>query len=70
MGAVKNKLTYSHTLAACCLAYITQSVASTFLPLLFVRFGTEFGLDIGRLTVLVTVTFLHKYLWTLLRPLL
>ena len=57
MGAVKNKLTYSHTLAACCLAYITQSVASTFLPLLFVRFGTEFGLDIGRLTVLVTVTF-------------
>lgn len=51
------KANYSHTLAACCLAYLSQSVASTFLPLLFVRFGSEFGLSIGRLTVLVTVTF-------------
>ncbi len=48
---------YNHTLAACCLAYLSQSVASTFLPLLFVRFGSEFGLSIESLTVLITVTF-------------
>ena len=57
MRSSKNRLGYSHTLAACCLAYLLQSVASTFPPLLFVRFGSEFGLSLGRLTVLVTVTF-------------
>lgn len=57
MISLRKRLGYGHTLAACCLAYVTQSVASTFLPLLFVRFGTEFGLSISRLTALVTVTF-------------
>lgn len=54
------KLNYTHTLAACCLAYVTQSVAAMFLPLLFVRFGTEFGLSIEKLTVLITLTFLTQ----------
>ncbi len=57
MAVLKNKLTYSHTLAACCLAYVSQSVAAMFLPLLFVRLGSEFGLSIEKLTALVTVTF-------------
>lgn len=51
------KPNYTHTLAACCLAYVTQSVAAMFLPLLFVQFGTEFGLSIEKLTVLITLTF-------------
>lgn len=51
------KPNYTHTLAACCLAYVTQSVAAMFLPLLFVQFGTEFGLSIEKLTVLITITF-------------
>lgn len=57
MPALRNKLNYSHTRAACCLAYVTQSVAAMFMPLLFVRFGSEFGLSMDRLTALVTVTF-------------
>ena len=57
MTALRNKLNYSHTRAACCLAYVTQSVAAMFMPLLFVRFGSEFGLSMDRLTALVTVTF-------------
>lgn len=57
MRSLKSRLGYSHTLAACCLAYVTQSVAAMFLPLLFVRFGSEFGLSIESLTALITVTF-------------
>lgn len=57
MKDLRTKLGYSHTRAACCLAYVTQSVAAMFMPLLFVRFGSEFGLSLDRLTALVTVTF-------------
>lgn len=67
MTALRNKLNYSHTRAACCLAYVTQSVAAMFMPLLFVRFGSEFGLSMDRLTALVTVTFLPRFLWMPLR---
>lgn len=51
------KLTFKHTQLACCLAYISQAITTTFLPLLFVRLGTEFGFSLTKLTVLITITF-------------
>lgn len=57
MPSLKKKLSFTHTLAACCIAYLSQSVAATFLPLLFVQLTNEFGLTMEKLTVLVTVTF-------------
>ncbi len=51
------KLTFKHTQLACYLAYISQAITTTFLPLLFVRLGTEFGFSLTKLTVLITITF-------------
>ena len=51
------KLTFKHTQLACYLAYISQAITTTFLPLLFVRLGVEFGFSLTKLTVLITITF-------------
>ncbi len=51
------KLTFKHTQLACYLAYISQAITTTFLPLLFVRLSTEFGFSLTKLTVLITITF-------------
>lgn len=51
------KLSYFHTLAACSLAYVSQAIAATFLPLLFVQFQSEFGLTLEMLSLLITATF-------------
>lgn len=51
------KLTFKHTQLACYLAYVSQAITTTFLPLLFVRLGTEFGFSLTKLTVLITITF-------------
>ena len=54
------KLTFKHTQLACYLAYISQAITTTFLPLLFVRLGTEFGFSLTKLTVLITITFITE----------
>lgn len=54
------KLTYKHTQLACYLAYVSQAITTTFLPLLFVRLGTEFGFSLAKLTVLITITFFSE----------
>ena len=51
------KLSFKHTQIACYLGYVSQAIAATFLPLLFVRLGSEFGFSISKLTVLITITF-------------
>ena len=51
------KLTFKHTQLACYLAFVSQAITTTFLPLLFVRLGTEFGFSLTKLTVLITITF-------------
>lgn len=56
----KMKLTFKHTQLACYLAYISQAITTTFLPLLFVRLGAEFGFSITQLTVLITITFFSE----------
>lgn len=54
------KLTFKHTQLACYLAYISQAITTTFLPLLFVRLGVQFGFSLAKLTVLITITFFSE----------
>ena len=56
------KLTYKHTQLACYLGYVSQAITTTFLPLLFVRLGNEFGFTLSKLTVLITITFFSEIL--------
>ncbi len=62
------KLTFSHTRLACYLGYISQAITTTFLPLLFVRLGDEFGFSLSKLTVLVTITFCSEIFIDALSP--
>ncbi len=51
------KLTSKHTLFACCVGFIIQSIVNNFAPLLFALFSREFGLSMEELTLLVTFNF-------------
>lgn len=48
---------YKWTIRACFFGYIIQAVVNNFIPLLFIRFGTEYSLPISDITVLITVNF-------------
>lgn len=54
---MKHRLTYNHTVYTCFLGYIVQAVIVNFAPLLFVMFHEHFGIDLPRITALVTVNF-------------
>lgn len=48
---------YNRTMIACFNGYITQAVINNFMPLLFVTFAATLGIDMARLSALVTVNF-------------
>lgn len=48
---------YGRTMVACFNGYITQAVINNFMPLLFVTFAATLGIDMARLSALVTVNF-------------
>lgn len=49
--------TYSATRKACYLGYVTQAVTINFSPLLFIRFGQEFGISFTQISLLIAVNF-------------
>ncbi|MBE7064645.1 MAG: MFS transporter [Ruminococcaceae bacterium] len=49
---------YRCTAAACCIAYMTQSVAVNFAPLLFLTFNEIYSLPLSKVTVLVAISFI------------
>ena len=51
-------LNFRHTVAACCLGYMTQALVINFAPLSFITFQSEFGIPLGKVTALITLTFL------------
>lgn len=51
------RTSYKHTAAACYIGYITQAIVNIFPPLLFIRFGTEYGIDLARISLLITINF-------------
>lgn len=48
---------YKVTICACCVGYVCQAIVNNFAPLLFVTFGTQFGISLAETTVLITVNF-------------
>lgn len=48
---------YRPTIYACYVGYVCQAIINNFAPLLFLTFGTQFGLTLERLTVLTSVNF-------------
>lgn len=51
---------YDRTVIACFVGYITQAVINNFMPLLFVTFATTLGIDMARLSSLITVNFVTQ----------
>ncbi len=49
---------YTHTIYAAYLGYITQAIVNNFAPLLFLTFMSEFDLTLERITLITTVNFL------------
>lgn len=50
-------MNYRHTKYAAYIGYITQAIVNNLLPLLFVSFQREFGLDLDRISILITMNF-------------
>lgn len=57
---------YTHTITASYLGYITQAVVNNFAPLLFLTFAADFALSLQQLTLLTTLNFLVQLLVDLL----
>lgn len=52
-----SEVSYRSTKAAAYIGYITQAIVNNLAPLLFVTFSKQFGLSLGRISVLITVNF-------------
>lgn len=51
------RTSYSHTIAASYLGYVTQAVVNNFAPLLFLTFQTQMSISLEQITLLTTVNF-------------
>lgn len=60
---------YGRTICASFIGYFVQAAICTLAPLLYVRFQTELGLDLGQISLLITITFLTQLLVDLSSPL-
>lgn len=56
--AIQNRFTYSHTITASYLGYITQAIVNNLTPLLLVTFSETFSLPLSKITLLITLNFL------------
>ena len=52
---MKNK--YNMTIKAAYLGYVVQAIVNNFVPLLFIRLQSEFGIPLGKITLLITFNF-------------
>ena len=48
---------YSHTIYASYIGYITQAIVNNFAPLLFLTFSREFDLTLERIALITTINF-------------
>lgn len=60
---------YGRTMVASFIGYFVQAAICTLAPLLYVRFQTELGLPLSRISLLITITFLVQLLVDLTSPL-
>ncbi len=54
-----HKLTYKHTIATCCIGYISQSFIN-FVPLLYAFFSNKFNLSLTQITMISSVCFITQ----------
>lgn len=54
---MKTKENYALTLRVCFVTFVVQAVIVNFAPLLFVTWGAQFGLPLGKVTALITFNF-------------
>ena len=57
MSDSAHSMSYRKTILACFIAYIVQAIVNNFAPLLFVTFGTQYGLSLSQITAFVTINF-------------
>ena len=57
---------YRRTMTACFLGYIVQATICTLAPLLYARFQTEYQIPLGRISLMITLTFAIQLLVDLL----
>jgi len=48
------------TVVACFNGYVTQAIINNFMPLLFVTFSATLGIDMARLSMLISVNFVTQ----------
>ena len=56
LGTIRTS--YTHTIYASYVGYITQAVVNNFAPLLFLTFAGDYGLTLDQITLITTVNFL------------
>lgn len=56
------KLTEKHTVGAACVGYLTQALTINFAPLLFITFQNEFGISLGKISLLIGISFFTQLL--------
>ena len=56
------KLSAKHTLKACYVGYLTQALTINFAPLLFITFENEYGISLGKISLLIGISFLTQLL--------
>ena len=57
---------YNLTILACFASYVVQAIVNNFVPLLFIRFNSEYSIPISQITLLVTINFSLQFLVDLL----
>ena len=48
---------FKMTIRAAYLGYVVQAIVNNFVPLLFIRMQSEFGIPLGKITLLITINF-------------
>lgn len=56
------KLQAKHTVRAGFVGYLTQAITINFAPLLFLTFEKEFGLSLGKISLLIAISFIVQFL--------
>lgn len=53
----RKRIGYKHTVAASFTAFVVQAVVNNFAPLLFLTFQAQYGIELSKITVLITANF-------------
>jgi len=56
------KLSAKHTLLACYIGYVTQAITINLAPLLFLTFEKEYDISLGKISLLIGISFLTQLL--------